>query len=153
MTSRLWTIATLMAALAVGACAPKGPVFPSDALDHAIAGSVGDPTTCVILADRATGKTVYRYGQDFNCARGLPACDRPGFLSASGALPLAQAPDGRYASCPTSPDGSRSVGWAAGRVASTRRNLIYSAVMEGDRALPGQEMKARLDAAFARAGL
>jgi hypothetical protein len=45
------------------------------------------------------------------------------------------------------------VGWAAGKVASDSRDLVYSAVMEGERALPGQEMKARLDAAFRKAGL
>ncbi len=153
MMRRTGLFAVLAAVLAQGACAPKGPNFPGDALDQAIAVSIGDPTTCVLLAERTTGKVVYRYGQDFNCARGLPACDRPGYLSASGALPLAQAPDGRYASCPSNADGSRSVGWAAGKVTSAHRDLVYSAVMEGERALPGQEMKARLDAAFTKAGL
>jgi hypothetical protein len=45
------------------------------------------------------------------------------------------------------------VGWAEGRVKSARHDFIYSAVMEGQRALPGHEMAARLDDAFANAGL
>jgi hypothetical protein len=153
MRRPFFILAALASAVVLNGCEPKGPTFPGDALDRAIGGSIGDPTTCVILADRLTGKQVYRYGQDFNCVRGLPACDRRGFLSATGALALAQAPEGRYASCPTSPDGSRTVGWAAGKVEGDKRDLVYSAVMEGDRALPGQEMKARLDAAFRKAGL
>jgi hypothetical protein len=39
------------------------------------------------------------------------------------------------------------------RIAGSKRDLIYSAVMEGDRALPGQEMMARLGDAFGSAGL
>ena len=36
---------------------------------------------------------------------------------------------------------------------STKRDLIYSAVMEGQRALPGEEMTARLQGAFQQAGV
>ncbi|MGI9170172.1 MAG: hypothetical protein ACR2FH_08360 [Caulobacteraceae bacterium] len=140
--------------LLVCACGkPAGGGLPADALDRAIGGAIGDPTTCVILAERAGGKVLYRYGERFNCVRGLPACDRPGVLSAEGALGLAATPGGRGASCACTPDGSRQVGWAEGRVASGRRDLIYSAVMEGQRALPGQEMAARLTGAFAAAGI
>jgi hypothetical protein len=57
------------------------------------------------------------------------------------------------ASCPSVPDGSRQVGWAEGRVQSAKRGLVYSAVMEGERALPGHEINARLFDAFQRAGL
>ncbi len=140
-------------ALAVGVAGcgrSPGADLPADALDQAIGRAIGDPTTCVLIAD-ASGKTLYRYGQDFNCERGLPACDRPGFASAKAAL--AAAPAGRTASCASNANGSRSVGWAAGRIESGKRDLIYSAVMEGDRALPGQEMSARLAQAFQNAGL
>jgi hypothetical protein len=157
---RRWTAVGLAGALTLCACARPAPSggsagagLPGAALDHFIGDVIGDPTTCVVIADRATHKVLYRYGQLFNCVRGLPACDRPGVMTARNALALADTADGRGASCSSSPDGTRRVGWAAGRVASTRRELIYSAVMEGQRALPGQEMMARLDEAFANAGL
>ncbi|HZZ89361.1 MAG TPA: hypothetical protein VFE13_13615 [Caulobacteraceae bacterium] len=125
----------------------------SSQLDNQIAAAIGDPTTCVLLADRATGKVVYQYGVDFNCARGLPACDAPGTLNARSALQYATRPGGRFASCASLPDGSRMVGWAEAAAPSTKRDLIYSAVMEGQRALPGHEMNARLYDAFQKAGL
>ena len=144
----------LALALGLAACAKTpGGGLPSDALDQAIGASIGDPTTCVIIAERSSHKVLYTYGQRFNCVRGLPACDRPGFLTAQQALTLADTPDGRGASCPSNADHSRNVGWAEGRVASSKRDLIYSAVMEGDRALPGQEMIGRLTDAFSSAGL
>ncbi|HEY2482618.1 MAG TPA: hypothetical protein VGI30_10540 [Caulobacteraceae bacterium] len=143
----------ILAALALVACGPGEPKLPKDALDQAIGATIGDPTTCVLIVDRATGKTVYSYNAGFNCQRGLPACDRPGFLSAKQALALAAAPGGRDASCNSVPDGSRTVGWAEGRVKSAKHDFIYSAVMEGQRALPGHEMAARLDDDFANVGL
>jgi hypothetical protein len=130
-----------------------GPGLPSSQLDAQIAAAVGDPTTCVLIADAATGKVLYRYGDDFNCTRGLPACDQPGLINAKSALASASRPGGRFASCASLPDGSRRVGWAEARIQSTRRNLIYSAVIEGQRALPGHEINARLYDAFQKAGL
>jgi hypothetical protein len=141
----------LALALIPAACAPAGPKLPTAALDQAIAQAIGDPTTCVIIAQRATGKTVYSYNAGFDCTRGLPACDRPGFLTAQQALAFAAA--GRDASCNSNADGSRTVGWAEGRVKSTKYDFVYSAVMEGQRALPGQEMSSRLDDSFSNAGL
>lgn len=145
--------AALVLVLALAACAPAGPRLPKDALDRSIGATIGDPTTCVLIVDLTTGKTVYSYNGGFNCQRGLPACDRPGFLSAKQALALATAPGGRDASCNSVPDGSRTVGWAEGRVKSAKHDFIYSAVMEGQRALPGHEMASRLDDDFANAGL
>jgi hypothetical protein len=132
---------------------PKSPAFPSAALDQAIGRAIGDPATCVLIADRATGKTVYRYGTQFNCTRGVPACDRPGDLSATQALAFATLPEGRQVSCPSAPDGSRMAGWAAGRVPSKTRTLIFSALMEGEKAMPGREIASRLVDAFQSAGL
>ena len=107
----------------------------------------------MLIADAATGKVLYRYGDDFNCARGLPACDAPGLINAKTALQFATRPGGRFASCNSLPDGSRQVGWAEGPVQSiASRSLVYSAVMEGQRALPGREMNARLYDAFRRRG-
>ena len=141
-------------ALILGACAkPAGNTLLSDALDSAIGPAIGDPSTCVILAERVGGKAVYQYGQDSNCTRALPACDRPGTLSAKSALALADTADGRRASCPSDAAATRSVGWAQGRVAAAKRDLVFSAVMEGERALPGREMSSRLADAFSKAGL
>lgn len=127
--------------------------LPSSALDQGIGAGIGDPTTCVLIADKATGKVLYQYGELFNCVRGLPACDRPGVLSARQSLAFANLPNGRETSCASVPDGSRMVGWAEGLVGPKSPNLAYSAVMEGQKALPGHEMAARLAEAFQNAGL
>ena len=155
---RRFSAIAIVTALQLAACArPVGSAgagaMPSGALDHYIGDAIGDPTTCVVVAERATHKILYRYGQVFNCVRGLPACDRSGVMSAQNAVALADTADGRGASCASSPDGSRRVGWAEGRIATSKRDLIYSAVMEGQRALPGQEMMARLAEAFGNAGI
>ncbi len=141
-------------ALALGACAKSGAGggagLPSDALETAIGGTIGDPTTCVLVVDQASHKTLYQYGQSFNCARPYPACDRPGSLTAKTAIPLA-ANGGRAASC-VLPSGD-SVGWAEGPTAVPKRSLMYSAVMSGPRALPGHEIAARLADVFSNVGL
>ena len=144
-----------LAALLLAACTPpSGRGLPSDALDDAIGNEIGDPSTCVLLADRATGAVVYRYGDSMECERALPRCDGPGTLSAKAVLRLLPTlPQGRMVSCASVPDASRIVGWAAGKAANTHRDLVYSAVMEGDRALPGREIEARLAGAFRKAGL
>ncbi|MBV8683772.1 MAG: hypothetical protein JO111_12935 [Caulobacteraceae bacterium] len=155
----------LVTLLALAACSPpaakkggslaedSGHHLPSAALDQGIGTGIGDPTTCVLIADKTTGKVVYQYGELFNCVRGLPACDRPGVLSGRQALAFANQPQGRETSCNSVPDGSRTVGWAEGLVGSRSPNLEYSAVMEGQKALPGHEMAARLADAFQNAGL
>jgi hypothetical protein len=148
---RLFLALAVFALLA--ACGPKAPTLPTDVLTAQIESSIGDPDTCVLIVDRTTGKTVYSYNDGFDCVRGLPACDRPGFLSARQALALATLPGGRETSCNSVADGSRTVGWAEGKVPSTKHDFIYSAVMEGERALPGHEMAARLEENFANAGL
>lgn len=159
--------AAIVLALLLAACskAPGGPgggapaggaagdKLPADALDDAIGRAIGDPTTCLLIARASDHKVLYRYGDGFNCARGLPACDRPGVLSAEGALSLA-TPEGRFKSCNSTAAGDRTVAWAEAPVKSAHgRQLVYSAVMEGQRTLPGMEMSARLDEAFANVGL
>jgi hypothetical protein len=145
----------VIASACLAACnrGPQEPALQTDVLTAQIETSIGDPNTCVLIVDRATGKTVYSYNDGFDCVRGLPACDRHGYLSARQALALAATPGGRETSCPSVPDGSRMVGWAEGKVPSSKHDFIYSAVMEGDRALPGHEMAARLEENFANAGL
>jgi hypothetical protein len=157
--------ATVLVMLMLAACSQSGAKkggtlaqdrdhrLPSNALDQGIGSGIGDPTTCVLIADKTTGKVLYQYGELFNCVRGLPACDRPGVLSARQALAFAKLPEGRETSCASVPDGSRMVGWAQGSVGSKSPNLVYSAVMEGQKALPGHEMAARLSDAFQNAGL
>jgi hypothetical protein len=156
-----WALASIAFATAAILCGCKpsggggllGGGLPTNQLDNQIAAAIGDPTTCVLVADAASGKVVYRYGDDFNCVRGLPACDAPGLISANTALQFAAKPGGRFASCNSLPDGSRTVGWAEGPVQSSTRKLVYSAVMEGQRTLPGREINARLYDAFQKAGL
>jgi hypothetical protein len=147
-------VATVIgAALLLAACAPKAPRLPSAKLDALIGDYIGDPTTCVLIADKATGKILYTYGDNFNCVRSLPACDRPGTLSGRQALGLATTPGGRGASCASNAAGTRSVGWAEGAVAGSQPPLLYSAVMEGQAALPGIEMNTRLAEVFSQTGL
>jgi hypothetical protein len=149
----LWL--AMFAAISAQGCSrpPASPGLPVEALDRAIASAIGDPATCVLLADRRTGKVVYRYGARFNCVRGLPACDRPGFISATQALSFAGSAGGRQASCASTTDGTRMVGWAEGRAPSRSRDLIYSAMMEGETAMSGHFIAARLDDALQSAGL
>jgi hypothetical protein len=146
--------APLALAAALAACTPpSGQGLPKSQLDTLVGQAIGDPSTCLLLADRATGKVVYQYGDDTNCGRPLPECDASGVMNARAGLALASQPGGRMQSCPSVADGSRTVGWAEGRVQSTKRDLVFSAVMEGANALPGHEMNARLYDAFAKAGL
>ena len=142
----------IVVGLTLAACSPKGGL-PTAKLDAAIGSTIGDPTTCMLIADRASGKVIYSYGDRFNCVRALPACDRPGTLSARQALGLAATSTGRGASCASVPDGSRSVGWAEGVIAGSQPPMLYSAVMEGQAALPGIEMNSRLAQVFTDTGV
>jgi hypothetical protein len=149
-----WLCALSIAAPIIAGCSgSQNTTAPANALDRAVGAAIGDPNTCLLLADRASGKVIYRYGAPFNCVRGVPACDRPGYMSARQALPLAARPGGRRASCASNADGTRMVGWAEGEAPSRKRDLVYSAMMEGQTALPGQEINARLYDAFQKAGL
>lgn len=145
-----WRAALSLAAAAlIAACAPTAlDGVDTAVLDREIGSRIGDPSTCVLVADRASGRIVYRYGSNTVCARSYPSCqDSPvrtvdDLLKALGSTATAVA-----TSCPTAPDGSRSVGWAAGPVAG--QDLVFAAVMEGQRALPGMIMADRLTGAFA----
>ena len=143
-------LAGMAALLALSGCAPTGAnTLPREALNAAIGQSIGDPNTCVLLADRATGRVMYRYGAPSTCSAAWPACDRPGTLTTGATIALGTTAT-RTVSCESSP--GRRVGWAAGP-APGERPMTYAAVMEGDRALPGREIAARLDGALRRAGL
>lgn len=138
---------------ALAACAPGAPQGTDKAtLDEAVSRAIGDPNTCVLIAERDGGKVVYRYNTATTCDRELPACDGPGARKLKDLLEQAVA-DGRARnlSCNTAADGSRGVSWAAGPIAG--RPLVYAAVMEGNRVFPGLMMADRLSRAWTRAGL
>ena len=141
------------AILALAACAPKLPAGVDAArLEEAISAAIGDPNTCVLIAPSGSSRVAYRYNTHTACARTLPACAGEARQTA-GDLLKAVARDGqpRAVSCPSVPDGSREVAWAAGPVAG--RGLIYAAVMEGERAFPSRMVVDRLTRAFKDAGL
>ena len=142
-----------LAALALASCSPGAPKgVDKGKLDAAISTAIGDPATCVMIAEQATGKIVYRYNSHAACARSLPACDTPGERTIEDLL-TGTAKDGkaRALSCYTAADASRGVGWASGPLAA--KGLVYAAMMEGDRAFPGRMMAERLARAFAKVGL
>lgn len=141
------------AALSLAACAPGAPPGVDKAdLDAQISRAIGDPNTCVLIAEAGSGRVLYRYNTATTCAREHPACDAPG-LRQPGDLLEATVKDGqpRMLSCDTRPDASRGVAWASGPVAGT--TYVYAAVMEGDRVFPGRMMAERLEGAFRRAGV
>jgi hypothetical protein len=145
--------ALAVSALGLAACSPGAPKGVDKAkLDDAISQAIGDPATCVMIAEQATGKVVYRYNSHTACARSLPACDQPGERTVED-LVQATVKDGqaRALSCYTTADASRGVGWASGPLAA--KGLVYAAMMEGDRAFPGRMMAERLTRAFGKVGL
>lgn len=148
---RLAAAAALAASLA--ACAPGAPKgVDKDKLDDAVSRAIGDPASCLLIAEQATGKLVYRYNSHTACARSLPACDGPGGRTIDQLLKQTLK-DGqaRQLSCNSAGDASRGVGWAAGPIAG--KGLAYAAMMEGSRAFPGRMMAERLDNAFRDVGL
>ncbi len=142
-----------LAAALLCACSPSTPKGVDKAvLDEAVSRAIGDPNTCVIIAERGSGKTVYRYGAYVACERGMPSCEAGPSRSAAE-LAKAVAVDGERvnASCPSTADGSRGVGWAAGPIEG--HDLVYAASMEGAATPPGLVIADKLEAAFRRAGL
>jgi len=143
----------LMAASCVAACSPGLPNGVSqDRLNEAVSDAIGDPNTCVLIGKRGSGEVIWRYNTHTTCDRSLPACDAPARRTVDDLLKAA-ARDGqpRTLSCSSTPDGSRGVGWAAGPVPG--HPLVYAAVMEGQRALPGRIMADKVEGALKDAGL
>ena len=151
--SVLGLTAASLASLALVACAPKAPEgVDKAALDAAVSQAVGDPNTCVLIGKAGSGEVVYRYNTHMVCGRGLPSCEDAISVTTDQRLEAAAKGGPAVAvSCPTAPDRSRSVGWSAGPLPG--RDLVYAAVMEGDKALPGRVMTERLERAFEKAGL
>lgn len=142
-----------LAALAPAACSPAAPEgVEKAALDDAISRAIGDPNTCVMIAEAASGKLVYRYNSHTACANKWPACEAPGLRTVTDLLKLTVADKRqRMLSCYTRADASRGVGWAAGPIPG--KPYVYAAVMEGDRSFPGRMMADRLSTAFSKVGL
>jgi hypothetical protein len=116
--------------------------------------AIGDPNSCLLIAEAGSGKLLYRYNTHTACDRELPSCEaviREAAKTKVGQLlnRTAQTHAVVQLSCDSEPDGSRGVGWAAGPIAGT--DLVYAAVMEGDRTFPGRMMAERLEGAFRRA--
>lgn len=150
-------IAATALALAICACSPTLRGVDEAALQDAVSRAIGDPSTCVLLVN-ASGDTLWRYGSHMTCARTLPSCGKPGETTSIDDLARRAVKGEAVAvSCPSSPDGLRSVGWASGKVQSSPKanhpQLYFAAVMEGERTLPGREITARLTEAFSDVGL
>lgn len=136
--------------LLLAACGPKLPSgVDKAALDNAIGDGLGDPGLCVLVAGD-DGKPSYRYGGHMTCGRALADC-AGGSRSADAALALAVAGQAQTISCPSNGDAARITAWALGR--TPKRGLPYVAAMESARALPGVEIKRRLDGVFSRSDL
>ncbi len=148
-------VALILAAAALAACTPKPPGgVDSATLDAEIARTIGSASTCVLIAD-AAGATVYRYGSNTICGRELPACAQPGNVTNADVLKAAIAGDARTVSCDSTPDASRTVAWASGPVPATAgkpAGFVYAVAMEGVEALPGREIRQRLESVWPKAG-
>lgn len=145
----------VLAVAGLSACAPKLPEGVDEAaLTQAVGRSIGSPSTCVVIAD-ASGKLVWRGGGYVTCSRNLPDCEG-GQTTAETLLKASLGKPARFVSCPSPAAAANTVGWAIGPVPTGQgkpaRNLTYVAVMEGDRALPGLEIKDRVERAFQKAG-
>lgn len=141
-----------LAAAVLAACSPGAPKGVDKAiLDEAVSRAIGDPGTCVLIAEG--GRTVYQYGTHMVCGRSLPTCDGQGAQTLEQLLKATPATgDRKTASCRSNPEGTRIVAWASGPVEG-RPSMTYAAVMEANEAPPGIVIADKLTSAFARAGL
>ena len=145
----------LAGALCLAACSPSGPPgVDRDELDAQVSKAIGDPASCLLIGKAGSGRVLYRYNSATACDRELPNCTPDGQPQGKmkvGKLLDATAKDRQphTLSCSSTADGSRGVGWAAGPIQGT--DLVYAAMMEGDRSFPGRMMAERLEAAFRRA--
>jgi hypothetical protein len=145
------TTLSVVSLLTLAACAPDAPPGVNrEDLDAAVSKAIGDPATCVLIAKAGSSRVLYRYNTATACDRELPDCDGPGATKV-GRLLDATAKDRqpRTLSCDSAVAPGRGVGWASGPIEGT--DLVYAAMMEGERAFPGRMMADRLAGAFRRA--
>lgn len=145
----------VLAAAGLSACSPKLPSGVDEAvLTQSVGKSIGSPSTCVVIAD-ASGKLVWRGGGYVTCSRNLPSCEGAQ-TTAETLLKASLGKPARFISCASGGANGATVGWSSGPVPTGEgkppRGLTYVAVMEGERALPGLEIKDRVERAFAKAG-
>jgi len=137
--------AALFASLVLlSACSKLPDGVDKNALVDNVGAAIGDPATCVVLAQVNTGEVIWRSSHNTVCTVERQACTRPGVTTVLARVKEAAAGQ-------TIVTGCESVSWAAGPTA--RPGVVYAAVMYGERALPGMEMERRLKDAFADAGL
>lgn len=145
--------ALALVAASLAGCAPTAPKgVDKDKLDAAVSDAIGDPASCLLIAERASGKVVYRYNTATVCVRQLPSCQGPTAWQVKDLL-AATAKDGRSRalSCNTTADASRGVSWTSGVMPA--KGLVYAAVMEGTRTFPGRMMADRIEPRFKDLGL
>ncbi|HEX2560619.1 hypothetical protein [Phenylobacterium sp.] len=149
MTARLSLL--LLILLALAGCGPKAPEGVDKAmLDTAVSQAVGDPGTCVLIAE-AGGGQVYRFGTHAVCGRKLPDCAAGAVRTAGDLLDAAARADkAETASCASASPGRR-VAWAWGPIQGAP--YAYAAVMEGPNTPPGIVIDDKLQAAFRKAGV
>ena len=68
-------------------------------LDDGIAATIGDPTTCVLVVEKGSGKVVYRYGRYMTCGVSFPSCQGAKTTTADDLAKAAAAGEARSASC------------------------------------------------------
>ena len=143
----------LLSSLALAGCGPKAPEgVDKRVLDAAVSQAVGDPGTCVLIGETGSGDTVHRFGSNVTCGRALPACDGASRTLEDLLKITAQSGQPVNVSCASSPDGGRTVAWAAGPI-ETRDALVYAAAMEGANTPPGVVIADKLKTAFEKVGL
>lgn len=145
----------VLAAAGLSACSPKLPAdINEDVLTKSIGKQIGSPSTCVVIAN-AEGRLVWRGGGYITCSRNLPSCDGA-TTTAETLLKASLGKPARFLSCASGGPNGATVGWSIGPVPTAEgkppRGLTYVAVMEGDKALPGLEIKDRVERAFEKAG-
>ncbi len=158
MRRLLFALACCLTVPALAGCDPAPKGVDGQRLSDMVASAVGDPNTCVLVVEKASGKLAFRYGEPSACKRGLPDCGPEGETTSTEALArLAAAGDDRAISCDSDASGARRVGWATGPIqpspGAKYGDLVYAAMMEGEGALPGREIKARLEPAFRKGGM
>lgn len=137
--------AILVCGVVLASCAPKPPSgVNEEALWNALGDAVGDPNTCVVLAEAKTGKVIWKYQALNECGRALPACSTAGNRTAIDLAKMVAGNGGSVA------EGCSNVSWAAGP--TPRNGVVYSAVMQGGRALPGMVIADKLDNVFKSTG-
>ena len=64
-------------ALALSACSPGAPPgVDRDQLDAAVSRAIGDPNSCLLIAQAGSGKLYYRYNTHTACDREAPSSRR-----------------------------------------------------------------------------